>query len=84
MRGLTRRLLEQLNLTFHDHIEPIPAISLPEDDFVRLEVFSAQARALVQLELHDVGRQYQIEKPVGCHADLAIEPGQLHEVNGSP
>jgi hypothetical protein len=49
MWDLIRPFLEQLDLAFYDDIKTIPAISLTEDNLVRLEVFSTHAGALVEL-----------------------------------
>jgi len=73
MWDLIRPLLEQLDLTFYDDIKTIPAISLTENNLVRLEVFSNHAGGLVKLELDDVRWQQQIKEPVGGDAELAIE-----------
>lgn len=62
---LPRTFLHYFNLTLHDDVEPITPITLVEDDLVRLEMLSTQARSFLELELDDIGREHQIEEPIG-------------------
>src|SRR5207245_10655307 len=76
--------LQHLDLAIDDHVEPVPTVALAEDHLPWLEVLAADADRLVGLELHDIGAQDQIERPVRGHANLPVEPGELHQIYGPP
>src|SRR5205807_10464700 len=62
---LPRTFLHHFHFTVHDDVEPIATVALAEDDLAWLEMLSTQARSLLELKLDDIGRQHQVEEPVG-------------------
>src|SRR5437879_7180155 len=75
---------EHVHLALDDDVEPVAAIALAEDHLVGLEVLPADRERFVGLELDDVGRQQQVERPIRRHAELSVQAGKLHEVDRAP
>src|SRR5438034_1013358 len=81
---LARDTVEHLNHSRLDEVEPVAVVALLEDRLPRLEVLASDGHGSVRLELDDIRRQEEIERPVHGHADLPIEPRQLHQVHRAP
>src|SRR5712692_368606 len=81
---LPRDTLEHLNLSRLDEVKPVAVVALLENRLPRLEVLASDGHRPVRLELDDIRRQEEIERPVHGHADLPIEPRELHQVHGAP
>ena len=69
-----------LNLPVQHDIEILRDVPLLIDILARLIVAARCPRGLVNVHIHDVPREYQVERPIGNHAQLALHSRYLKEI----
>src|SRR5439155_4754283 len=67
-----------------DDVELAADLPLPHDRLAGLVVLHVEPLVLEDLELRDVAREEEIERPVERDAELADEAGQLREIDRAP
>src|ERR1700756_1156116 len=77
-------LAASFTLTFLDNIHAVTQVALVEDDIARLEMLAPDAGLKGYLGLRQLGREPEMEQPVGGDPNLAINARHLHQVNATP
>ena len=71
-------------LAVEDGVDAIAEVALAEHFLPGFEVLAQQELLIGEPELHQLGREEEIEGPGRGHLELAAEPRQLLEIDGAP